>query len=61
MLAGAQSLALIVASPLIGASIERTHDYVVVTLALGVWPIPAAIAWLVWRVTRYEARSRSTP
>jgi ACS family hexuronate transporter-like MFS transporter len=46
--AAAQSLAYIVATPLVGAAIQRTDSYGGVLLALGVWLVPGTIAWLLW-------------
>jgi ACS family hexuronate transporter-like MFS transporter len=49
MCAAAQSIAHIVANPLVGRSVERTGSYAVVTLALTAWVIPGCVAWLSWR------------
>ncbi len=43
----AQSLANIVANPLIGASVERLHSYAWIVVALAVWNLPGAVVWLV--------------
>lgn len=61
VLAGAQSLALIIASPIIGWSVDAHGGYAAVVVVLGLWTIPGSLAWLAWRPTRYEAGSRSTP
>jgi ACS family hexuronate transporter-like MFS transporter len=47
--AAAQSLAYVVASPLIGRGVEHYGGYDVVTLAIGVWILPGALLWLVTR------------
>ncbi len=46
--AAAQSLAYVVATPLIGAAVQRTGGYTVVLLGLGAWLVPGTIAWLAW-------------
>lgn len=48
MTAAAQSLAYIIASPLIGWSVDRTASYGTALLALGLSVIPGAIVWIVW-------------
>lgn len=52
VLAAAQSLALIIASPLIGASVAHSHGYGPVSIALGAWVVPGALGWIVWRPQR---------
>lgn len=47
--AAAQSLAYIVANPLIGWSVDRTHSYTPILIALGLWVIPGSALWLLWR------------
>jgi len=49
ILAGAQSLALIIANPLIGLAVDNLHSYDAVTLVLGVWALPGSLIWLAWR------------
>jgi MFS transporter, ACS family, hexuronate transporter len=49
MMAGAQSLALIIVNPLIGWSVDRYGSYDVATITLGIWVVPGSIAWLAWR------------
>jgi len=49
ILAGAQSLALIISPPLIGASVDATASFDSAAIALGAWVVPGAIAWLAWR------------
>lgn len=48
MTAAAQSLAHIIASPLVGMAIDRTHSYGVVLVALGLAVVPTSLAWAVW-------------
>ncbi len=48
LMASAQSLSLIVAFPLIGAVLDRTHSYAVVGLGLAAWAIPGCLVWLLW-------------
>jgi len=47
--AAAQSVAHIVANPLIGRSVERTGSYAFIALALTAWVIPGCVGWLLWR------------
>jgi predicted MFS family arabinose efflux permease len=49
VIAGAQSIAFVIANPLIGAALERLHDYGPIALALGIWVIPGSLAWILWR------------
>jgi predicted MFS family arabinose efflux permease len=49
LIAGAQSLALIIANPLVGRAVEHYGNYDVVALVAGAWVIPGALVWLVWR------------
>lgn len=46
--AGAQSLAYIVASAIVGRVVTRTGGYDAALIGLGVWAIPGAVVWLVW-------------
>jgi ACS family hexuronate transporter-like MFS transporter len=57
ILAGAQSLALIIMNPLIGAAVDRYATYDGVTIVLGLWAIPGVIVWLLWPpAPRFEPR-----
>lgn len=47
--AAAQSLAYIVAAPLVGLALDRTHGYGGVCIALGLFVLPGAIAFAAWR------------
>jgi hypothetical protein len=49
MTAASQSLAYIVANPLIGASVDRLQGYDVSLIALGAWILPGALVWIFWR------------
>ena len=48
--AAAQSLAYVVANPLVGASVDRTGRYTVALIALGAVVAPGAVAWMAWPV-----------
>lgn len=48
IMAGAQSLALIVSSPLIGWSVDRYGTYDVAVVVLGCWVIPGTLLWIAW-------------
>ncbi len=59
ILAGSQSLALIIVSPLVGGLVDRLHSYAVPTLALGLWTVPGGVVWLAWRpALRFVPRAR---
>ena len=58
IIAGAQSLALIISGPLIGRALDRYGTYDVVALALGAWVVPGAVIWWTWRpAARFEDAS----
>lgn len=44
----AQSIALIVAGPLIGSSADATGNYAESALWCGLWIVPGALVWLLW-------------
>jgi ACS family hexuronate transporter-like MFS transporter len=48
-IAGAQSLSLIIANPLIGLAVGALHDYVAVAILLGAWVVPGSLIWWAWR------------
>lgn len=48
MTAAAQSLAHIVAAPLLGRSIDRTGGFTQVLVALGVFVLPTTLAFVLW-------------
>jgi MFS transporter, ACS family, hexuronate transporter len=49
ILAGAQSVALIIGNPLIGRMVDKLGDYAVPSFVIALWAIPGAVVWLVWR------------
>lgn len=55
--ASAQSIAHIVAAPLVGRSIDATHGYTTAMVALGVLVIPGALAWIAWPRGRTPSRA----
>lgn len=48
MTAAAQSLAHIIAAPLMGRSIDRTHGYSQVMITLGLLVLPTTLAFVAW-------------
>jgi MFS transporter, ACS family, hexuronate transporter len=59
ILAGAQSLALILVNPLSGLLVDQLHNYDVPAIALGVWAVPGGVVWLAWRpAIRFIPRAR---
>jgi ACS family hexuronate transporter-like MFS transporter len=46
--AAAQSLAYVIASPLVGRVYDRTHSYVGTLLVLGLVVVPVAVGWCFW-------------
>ncbi len=46
--AAAQSLAYIVALPLIGWAVKRTGSYELALFTLAAWTLPGCVAWLLW-------------
>ncbi len=57
IIAGAQSLALIVSGPLIGRALDRYGSYDVIAIALGAWVVPGATIWWFWRPAAHFERS----
>jgi len=49
IMAGAQSLALIIYNPIIGRVVDRLGSYDTVGIGLAVWMIPGSLIWLLWR------------
>lgn len=47
--AAAQSIAYIVASPLIGRAVEATERYDVAVVGVGLWLVPGALVWIAMR------------
>jgi ACS family hexuronate transporter-like MFS transporter len=50
--AAAQSIAHIVAAPLVGVALDRTHTYRGVLIVLGAVALPRALAWSAWPAPR---------
>jgi ACS family hexuronate transporter-like MFS transporter len=48
MTAGAQSLAHILASPLVGMAVDRTHSYQAALVVLGLVVVPTSLAFVLW-------------
>jgi hypothetical protein len=55
MMAGAQSLALVIVNPLIGASVDHFHSFDVAAIAVGAWAAPGCLVWLLWRPPTADA------
>jgi ACS family hexuronate transporter-like MFS transporter len=47
--AAAQSIAHIVANPMVGRSVERSGSYAFILLALTIWVIPGCVGWILWK------------
>ena len=59
ILAGAQSMALIIVNPLAGLLVDRLGSYDVPTIAIGLWAIPGGVVWLATRpAVRYMPAAR---
>ena len=59
--AASQSLAYIVANPLIGFTVDRTKSYTLILIALGLWVIPGCVLWLLWRPPSLWVRRAEEP
>jgi hypothetical protein len=57
--AAAQSLAYIVANPLIGRSVEARGDYHMVFWSLALWTLPGCVVWLLWRAPKARPPQRT--
>lgn len=57
VLAGAQSLMMIVMNPLIGAVVDYTGNYVGVVAVIGAITIPGSLVWLLWRLPKSATAS----
>jgi MFS transporter, ACS family, hexuronate transporter len=55
VLAAAQSFALIVMGPLVGAAVDYTGSYAGSTIAIGLLAIPGSLAWIAWRPRAFSA------
>ena len=58
MTAAAQSLAYVVANPLVGRAVDTTRSYAVVLLVLGAIVPPAMVAWGAWPISKCESSTR---
>jgi ACS family hexuronate transporter-like MFS transporter len=56
-IACAQSVAIIIANPLIGLSVDRSGSYDVAIYALAAWVLPGGLAWLLLRPRSTEPSS----
>jgi hypothetical protein len=54
IVAGAQSLALIISNPLIGWSVKTHGDYDIVAWTIGLWVIPGCLVWLLWKPRHFS-------
>jgi predicted MFS family arabinose efflux permease len=60
--ASAQSLAHVVAAPLVGRSIDRAHgSYAPAMMTLAAIVIPGALAWILWPANDRCDRARVAP
>jgi ACS family hexuronate transporter-like MFS transporter len=58
--AAAQSLSHIIAAPLVGRAIDKSHgSYFPAMIALGIWIIPGALIWLLWPPRTERARAHT--
>ncbi len=48
VIAGAQSLALVITSPLIGAAVAASGSYDAAAIAIGCWVVPGCVIWWAW-------------
>jgi ACS family hexuronate transporter-like MFS transporter len=56
--ASAQSLAYVIASPLVGRVVKATHSYDHILMVLGALVLPGALAWALWPM---DQASRDSP
>jgi hypothetical protein len=61
VLAGAQSLALIIANPLIGRVVDNLHSYDAIGFGLAGWAMPGALIWLAWTPPRTFTKALEIP
>lgn len=62
IMACAQSLVFTIGNPIIGRAVDRLGDYDSICVAIGMWAIPGAVIWLLWRVpARYVPRGAIAP
>jgi ACS family hexuronate transporter-like MFS transporter len=60
MTAAAQSLSLVIAAPLVGWTIDRTHGHDAALVALGLAVVPTTLAFIAWPGLRVRASGRAT-
>jgi MFS transporter, ACS family, hexuronate transporter len=56
--AAAQSLAYVVANPMVGRAVDLSHSYGTVLVVLGAIVPPAVVAWSLWPVPRCASSTR---
>jgi len=52
LLATGQSMAVILANPLIGRAVDHFHNYDAVCWGVAAWMIPGSVIWLLWKPSR---------
>jgi ACS family hexuronate transporter-like MFS transporter len=57
--AATQSLAYVIANPLLGWGVERTGGYALDCVAVALWIVPGALLWIFW--PRFSAGSPARP
>jgi ACS family hexuronate transporter-like MFS transporter len=60
-IACAQSVAIIIANPLIGVSVDRTASYDLATCAVAAWILPGCLVWLLVRPQNVIAAAMPPP
>jgi ACS family hexuronate transporter-like MFS transporter len=58
MMAGAQSLALIIMNPLLGAAVDHYGSYDGVVQVIALWVLPGSLAWLLWKPAKRPSTYR---
>jgi cyanate permease len=48
--AAAQSIAYVIANPLVGKSVDLTRSYTTALVVAGLLSLPGALAWALWPV-----------
>jgi hypothetical protein len=59
MTAAAQSLAYVIANPIVGRVVKRSGSYDGVLLVLGALVLPGAIAWALWPMSQRDGAPSS--
>jgi predicted MFS family arabinose efflux permease len=49
IVACAQSLSLVISSPLVGYAVDHSHSYSSSAITIGLWVIPGSLFWMIWR------------